>query len=195
MANQKKEQKKKWKERHQRLPKEDVNILDYHPLIRKTINRLAKKYGKFVYLYEQELIQEGYIALIAAWNTYNPERGTFVTLAWLRVDTALKRELNRQAKEFKKTNRLEHLSFEGGEVLTWEDMFASDEVDYAAICRLACKDSIDAELVYGLVEGITKKDMAVWIGVTHEDMLERYDFLKEEMVAVVNELYEGEDKK
>ena len=195
MATERKPEKPKWKERHERIPKEDVDILDYHPLIMKELHKLAGDYGKFVWQYEHELVQEGYIGLMNAWEKYDPERGTFVTIAYLRVQTKMGRELVKHIKEYIKLNHLEDIKFMDGDSMMWEDIFPSNEVDYEAVCKLACKDAIDVELVYGLVNGVTKKDMPVWIGTTHKEMLRRYKALREEMIAVVNELYEGEDKR
>ena len=185
----------RWKERNPRLAKEEINILDYHSLIMKEIHSLANKYGKFVWKFQSDIVQEGYIGLIEAFNKYDPKRGTFVTLAYLRVKTRCSRELYRHIKEFKCCSHLEDLTHVEGDYMVWADIFPSNEVDYEGVCRLACKDYTDRELVIGLAAGIVKEDMAVWIGTTHKEMLRRYDELREEMIAVCNELYEGNDKR
>lgn len=183
---------KKWKERHPRLPKDQINILDYHGLLIKIVNKLAKDYGLFVYEYEEDLIQVGYIALIAAWEKYDPTRGTYVTIAWLRAHTYMQRALFKHIKSYVGTVNLEDLKFKDSEdCMGWQDLFPSQDVDYFAVARIGIRDYDDIgwKLFEALCNGKLKRSMPKILGLNMEEVEEAYDDLKEDLLGACEELY------
>ena len=83
-------------EKHARIPKEDVDVLQYDKLIGKVLVTLTHKYGSRVFSLQEDLVSLGYETLLLAKKKYDPSRGTFVTLAYLRLYTYLDRFLSRE---------------------------------------------------------------------------------------------------
>lgn len=183
------ETKLKRKERNPRLPKDEIDILDYKGLLIKVLNVLARKHGKNVFLYEEDLIQEGYIGLIKALEAYDPTRGTYVTIAYLKVYTEMTRFLLRAGREYRCTVSPEDLTFMDGSPGDWESLFQNETVDYDAVARLAAVDDIDLELYKHLVSGTRSRSIHVQIGITTKEVRSRKDRLKENMVAVTMDIY------
>ncbi len=189
------EPKLKHKERNTRPPKDSINILEYDRLLHKMIYKMSKTYGKWVFDYKEELMQEGYIGLIKAHKVYDPTRGTFVTIAYLRVHTEMCHYLNHKAKGFVRMNNLEDVQGKssplGGGSFTWEDLFAGNEVDYLAVARLSIdkEDIVSQKLFEGLIMGVRKGSLHKFCGVPRDEIQGRIDELKGLMVAVVEELY------
>ena len=69
------------------------------------INLLAKKYNKNDY--EEDLKQEGYIALILAYNRFNPEKGIFENYAKKYIKFSMLTFLNRKTNIIKKANSID----------------------------------------------------------------------------------------
>lgn len=192
----KKKKKVKHKERNKREAKEDIDILDYEPLIWKIITKAAMTQGNWVYDYKDDLKQVGYLALMSAFNSYDPAKGTFITIAWLRITTHVGRFLRKKAIHYSSTNHLEDLSFTTGsnEAIAWEDLFPSNEIDLVVIANLAVskEDDIDWEILKMLTNGVKKRSMPKRLGLTHAETTRRIDLLRTNMVAVCNEIYEAE---
>jgi RNA polymerase sigma factor (sigma-70 family) len=192
----KKKRKLKNKERNKREPKENVDILMYEPLIWKVITKYAVAKGNWVYDYKEELKQIGYLALISAFQSYDPERGTFVTIAWLRIDTHISRYLRKQAIHFRSTNHLEDLNFTTGsnEAISWQDLFPSSDVDIPVVCRLAVseQDDIDWKLLNMLIMGERRRSIPNKLGLSRTETNRRIEILRENLVAVCNEIYGAE---
>lgn len=186
----------KHKERHERIPKDEVDILQYEPLIWKIICTFAGKLGNWVYDYKEELKQIGYIALMSAHKDYNPERGTFVTLGYLRVHTHITRFLRKQSIHFGSCHHLEELNLKSGSSLAiaWQDLFPSNEIDLNVIARLAVskEDDIDWKILECLINGVPKRSMPKQLGLTHVETERRIALLRENMVFVTNEIYTAE---
>lgn len=184
------------KERNKRLDKDDVDILDYEPLVWKIITKFAATKGNWVYDYKEELKQIGYMALISAHKSYDPTKGTFVTIAWLRIQTHVGRFLRKQSIYFSSVNHLEDLNYTTGsnEAIAWEDLFPSNEIDLNVIARLAVNknDDIDWKLLDLLVMGEKKRSIPKKLGLTHAETKTRIGLLRENLVAVCNEIYEAE---
>ena len=187
--------KKKRKERNARLPKEEIDILEYEPLIGKILHKLAKKHGPWVYRYKEELHQEGFVGLIQAYNRYDPTRGTYVTIAYLRVWSAMQKVVNKEAKRYVKTEHLEEMrtsgksSAVGGPSVNWQDLIPSHEVNYGAVLRLAVPDEKDRELMNHVIGGTLKKDLPKAVGLTVRATKESLKRVREDILAVCNEMY------
>ena len=184
--------KRKFKERHKRLPKDQINILDYKNLLIKIINKLAKDYGLFVYDYEEDLLQTGYVALIAAWEKYDKTRGTFVTIAWLRAHTYMQRQLFKYIKEYVATVNLEDLKFSDSEDnMGWQDLFPSQDVDYFAVAKVGIRDYDDVGwlLFEALCNGKMVRSWPKLLGLNKEETAEAYADLRSDLLAACAELY------
>jgi len=181
-------------ERHNRIPKKDIDILGYNRLIMKVMSQLAKKHGRWVYDYREELEQEGIIGLIKAYHTYDPNRGTYVTIAYLKIHTEMTRCINRRARTFVHMNQLEDINPPGAEgrgKLTWEDLFPGNLVDYFSVARLSINPEEEKlwKLFEGLCNGVLKPPMYLYVGVTKEELVGLTKELRERMASVVLELY------
>ncbi len=181
------------KESHKRLAKKDININEYKALITKVINGLALKRGPWVYSHKESLEQEAVFGLIKAYKSYDPTRGTFVTIAYLKIHTEMVRFLNKRSKDFVHMNNLEDIKFGGsssGGTHTWQDLFANNSIDYMAVAKLAIEsdDTVMWELFKCLCNGIPWKKVPECIGFSKEDTDKLREELKESMVAVVREL-------
>ena len=184
------------KERNERIPIEDVDLLGYDRLLNKILFALGKKYGQWVFDLKEELLQEGIIGLIKAHKAYDPERGTFVTIAYLKVHTEMVRFINAKAKQFVIMNDLEnlHVSLNANEVssmITWEDLIPSNQVDYLAVAKISIKedDHVGWLLFNALCNGMKKSELPKHIGLSVKDTQRRRKKLREDMIAVVEELY------
>jgi len=187
----------KHKEVHERIPKDQVNVLDYKPLINKVLQSLAKTYGQYVYDYDEELKQDGIIALLKAKEDYDPTRGTYVTLAWLRIRTFMHRRLIKESEQYANTCYLEDLALpsDSSEPLIWEDLLPSNQVDFAAVARLACTDSLDWKILEGLTEeGVNPRQLHQFIGLPFNITQARVAQLKDNMAEVVKDIYSAPEK-
>ena len=192
----------KHKERNKRVEKEDVNILDYEALIWKIITKSAMTHGNWVYDHKESLKQVGYMALMSALKSYDPTKGTFITIAWLRVTTHIGRVVRKKAIEYASTNHLEDLNFTTGsnEAIAWQDLFPSNEIDLNVIGRLAINpdDNVDVYILSMLTKGVSRRSMPRQLSellgyeMTHEEAKERVKTLRDNMVAVCNEIYDAE---
>jgi hypothetical protein len=186
----------KHKERNKRVGKEEVDILEYEALVWKIICKEAAGKGNWVYDYKEELKQLGFMALMSAHNSYDPTKGTFITIAWLRVSTHIGRFLRKQAIYFSSINHLEDLSFTTGsnEAISWQDLFASSEIDLNVIIRLAVnkEDDIDWLIVHLLMTGCNRREFPRELGLSHTETKERIAALRENLVSVCNEIYQAQ---
>ena len=196
MSKQKESPSIKHKERNKRIDKGEINILDYEALVWKIICKEAAGKGNWVYDYKEELKQLGFMALMSAHKSYDPTKGTFVTIAWLRVSTHVGRFLRKQAIYFSSVNHLEDLNFTTGsnEAIAWEDLFPSNEIDLDVIARLAVNkdDDIDWKILDMLCNGSKKRSMPKALGLTHEETRQRIAKLRANLVAVCNEIYQAQ---
>lgn len=95
---------------HARVNKEDINVLDYYELIGKMLRTMTEKYGPVVFNLAEDLGQYAFELLLKAKKDYNPNKGTFVTLAYLRLFTMMDRYIQRHLL----TTRYEVLCGAGG---------------------------------------------------------------------------------
>ena len=183
------------KERNKRIPKDEVDLLGYDKLMKKVLYQLGKKHGQWVFDLKEELLQEGIIGLIKAHKAYDPDRGTFVTIAYLKIHTEMTRLINKRAREFVCMNNLEEIKFcyvQGSTAkLSWQELFPSSDVDYLAVAKLSIKedDKVGWKLLEGLCNGVRKNSMHKFIGLSKADTERRLKKLKDDMIAVVLELY------
>ena len=183
------------KERHKRIRKEDIDLLGYERLTMKVLVQIAKTHGQWVFDYRESLEQESMIGLIKAWHAYDPTRGTFVTIAYLKIHNEMTRFINKKARAYVCMNNLEDIKFgyvQGGTAkMTWQDLFPGNHVDYFDVARLAIKpDEEDMwKLFKGLCSGVLKVSMHKYVGVTKDELAIMTEELRERMVAVVLELY------
>ncbi len=186
---------RKRKERNERPFKKDIDLLAYDPLMNKVLNKLAKRHGIWVYFYREELIQEGYTGLMQAYNVYDRERGTFVTIAYLRVWSAMQKFINKEARMYVKTENLEAMkgAAEGKDVL-WQDMIPSSEIDYGAVLRLAVIKPKDRELMNHVIGGTLRKDIPKKVGLSIRATKESIERLRDDIIEVCNEMYLGTPK-
>ena len=87
-------------------------------------------------MWDEDLYQEGQIGLLKALDAYDPTRGTFVTIAWLKVHTEITRRLNSVRKVMKYEVPFEDLkidSTDDQEGVTWEETFEGSDIDYNAL--------------------------------------------------------------
>jgi len=184
---------KKRKERNPRPLKEDIDLLGYDALINKVMVKLVKKHGKWVYRYQGELRQEGSIGLIKAHKVYDRTKGTFVTIAYLKVYTQMSRFLIKEARIFSKTNRLEELTLKmltGRDSIDWQDLFPSHEISYEVVVRLGAKSKLDKEIIYHLIKGTYRRNIPAKVGLTDEQFEVELSRIKDNLVAVCYELYQ-----
>ena len=134
-------------------------------------------------------MQEGYIGLIKALEVYDPDRGTYVTIAYLKVYTEMTRCLLKAGREYRNTVPLEDLSLPNGSAGDWESLFQNEIIDFDAVVRLSCLDDEDFELYKHLALGTRSRSIHVQMGITEEEVAWIKEELKENMVAVCNEIY------
>jgi len=89
------------------------------------INLLAKKYNKNDY--EEDLKQEGYIALILAYNRFNPEKGLFENYAKKYIKFSMLTFLNRKTNIIKKANSIDLYFNQLFDLIEYDEM--DDEMD------------------------------------------------------------------
>ena len=185
------------KEMHPRLAKEDIDLLGYDKLIMKILVNMANARGQWVYDHKESLQHEAMIGILKAYDVYDPTRGTFVTIAYLKIHTEMTRFLNKKSRAFVCMNYLEDLKFgfvQGGTAkMTWQDLFPSNNIDYIEVARLSIKedDEIGWEIFRCLCDGVPWSSVHKRVGLTREETKERKELLKEDMIAVVKELVGG----
>jgi len=179
------------KERNERVDKESIDILKYEPLIWKVVTSFAKRLGNWVYDFKEDLKQIGFLALMSAFKDYDNERGTYVTLAFLRVQTFIGRYLRKQAVSHSHCGHLEDL-LDSRKAIAWQDLFPSNDIDLNVIARLAVRDAKDWQVLEALVDDEPYKTFPARVGLTRKDATARIKELRENLIAVTNEIYEGD---
>jgi hypothetical protein len=133
----------------------DIDIMDYENLVNKVFNSRVKKFGGWVHLYREEMVQEGFIGLMKAKEKYQPGRGSFLGLAWLRISKAMNTELAKFAKYNMNTKPIDSLNgyarVDGNSSLNWEDLVAGDIIDYEVIIGFVSEED-DKKLLHGIIE-------------------------------------------
>jgi len=192
------------KEKHKRIPKEDVNLLDYTALLKGVFNKFVIAYGPLVAIWEEDLMQEGQIGLMKALDKYDPKKGTFVTIAWLKVHTAMTRKLNCKGGILQV---LKHeISFEdmgnknwsrsGGSAsggmaeVSWEETFEGTPVNYDALVW-HFTDPKDRKAAYCIFKYLSKKNRIKILGEPIEEADVRCERVFSEMLTLLNLWYGG----
>jgi hypothetical protein len=130
--------------------------------------------------------------LIAAWHKYDPERGTFVTIAYLRAHTYMQRSLFKHIKSYVGTVHLEDLKFsDSEEAMGWQDLFPSQDVDYFAVARLGISewDNIGWRMFEALCNGERRRSFPKILGLTKEEVEEAYEDLKDDLCSACEDIY------
>jgi len=186
------------KERHKRIPKNKVDLLAYDKLIHKVIWNISKARGMWVKRITDDLIQQGYIGLIEAQKSYDPTKGTFVTWAYLKIHKHMLRLIDKENKNRYRQVHLEELSKQSSGVSaaqdysSWQEIFPSRQVDYGSILRLALVDSIDIQMVELFMSGTYYRNLHFKLGLTEEEVVERWAGAKQLVIEVCRELYKSD---
>jgi len=174
----------------QKYPKrnEDIIIEDYHNLVLKVYCHMIAKFGTWLQRYKQDLIQSGYCGLIKAKEKYEPGRGSFLGLAWLRIQSAMQSDIAKYAKFETYTMPIEDLKLYANaadsEQLDWQDLIPSEMVDYESVLRMIT-DPDDQKLLEGIIEMYPYWKLRKILGETKEEHDARVARLKDELREIL----------
>jgi len=77
----------------------------------------------------------------------------------------------------------------GKDLGVWESIIPSEQYDYDVIGRMSFRDETDEEIYKHMIYGTHGQSIHVQIGISKEELTERTEVLKENMLAVCDELY------
>jgi len=162
-------------------------------LLKGLVNKFVIAYGPWVSMWEDELLQEGQIGLMKALDAYDPERGTFVTIAWLKVHT----EMTRKLKAIRKIKRhevyLEDLKKDfnaDNEEVAWEETFEGSCINYQALVW-HFTNWRDRRAAVCIFEQFSKKKRRLILKETMEESDERCERVFSEIMTLVGLWYGG----
>lgn len=187
-------------EKHDRIPKEDIDVTQYNQLTGKVLMTLTKKHGRKVFGMRDDLISLSYEILLMAKKVYDPSRGTFVTLAYLRLYTLLDRyifrELKRQSREFLSLDKTKANHDSGYDPSTTENFKESIEgASFDMDIFFERYLGTDQEKAFrAVVEGWTDMQVIRNTGYSYEDFLPQMQEVLDEMMEWCTILSGGHEK-
>lgn len=173
------------KERHKRISKDEVRVRDYGPLVHKFIRGYIRTYGAIVSDHYDEFYAVGLEGIMKAKKVYDPERGTFVTIAYRKVFT----EVHKLYKQLVTDHQRKDLSTEeqieqsGMHQRTLGDALGSamgSSINYEALGRVLNVE--DRQLYECLLQGMFINDTCKKCGISRRRYHERVAQLKETIV-------------
>lgn len=177
---------------HKRIPEDEVDVTEYEPLIHKVVKDFARTYGDLITDNYEDYVSAGYIALIKAKKAYDPERGTFVTIAFLKVLSAVQ-ALYLKYKEQQSVSDLRKLKVNDKEGESVEDSDSFTEsvsgstVDYRVVGSLLSKEN--QRLYLALCQGKRRGIICRHLDIKWNDYDNRVRELKDEIHEVMTILY------
>lgn len=177
---------------HKRIPEDEVDVTEYEPLIHKVVKDFARTYGDLITENYEDYVSAGYIALIKAKKAYDTERGTFVTIAFLKVLSAvqalyLKYKKQQSVSDLRKlkVNDKEGESVEDSDSFT--ESVSGSTVDYRVVGSLLSKEN--QRLYLALCQGKRKGIICRHLDIEWHDYDNRVRELKDEIHEVMTILY------
>ena len=177
---------------HKRTPKDEVDVTEYEPLIHKVVKDFARTYGDLITDNYEDYVSVGYIALIKAKKEYDPDRGTFVTIAFLKVLSAVQ-ALYLKYKKQQSVSDLRKLKVHDkeGESVEDSDSFTENasgsSIDYKVVGSLLSKEN--QRLYLALCQGKEKGMICRHLDIKWHDYDNRVRELKDEIHEVMTILY------
>ena len=168
--------------------KEDIDVTQYFKLIIKVFNHNVSRFGPWLKKHKEDVVQAGYIGLIKAKSKYEPKKGSFLGLAWLRIDSAIKAEVATLSRYHMNHVSLEDIGYSPSATATdklpWEEMFSGDILDYGIILRMV-KGEDHKKLLYGIIEMYPYWKLRAILGETKEEHDAHVLFLKSELLGLL----------
>lgn len=180
-------------EQHDRIPKEDVHVEEYEELIAKVYHRMVNKYGEWVTYHKESLFQQGYMGLCKAKQSYDPSRGTFVTLGYLKIHTEMTRYLTKKWNKQKREVYLEEALEERGDAVNnyaWEDYQGGYSIDYDKLAN-HFKYWRDRYAVMAVCEKWNKRKKVKYMKEPIDKAEARCDRVLQDMITLVTIWYGG----
>ena len=177
---------------HKRIPEDEVDVTEYEPLIHKVVKDFARTYGDLITDNYEDYVSAGYIALIKAKKAYDPERGTFVTIAFLKVLSAVQ-ALYLKYKKQQSVSDLRKLKVNDkeGEGVEDSDSFTENAsgstIDYKVVGSLLSKEN--QRLYLALCQGKRKGMICRHLDIKWNDYDNKVRELKDEIHEVMTILY------
>lgn len=177
---------------HKRVPKDEVDVTEYEPLIHKVVKDFARTYGDLITDNYEDYVSVGYIALVKAKKAYDPDRGTFVTIAFLKVLSAVQ-ALYLKYKKQQSVSDLRKLEVHDkeGESVEDSDSFienaSGSTIDYRVVGSLLSKEN--QRLYLALCQGKRKGTICRHLDIKWHDYDNRVRELKDEIHEVMTILY------
>ena len=177
---------------HKRIPEDEVDVTQYEPLIHKVVKDFARTYGDLITDNYEDYVSVGYIALMKAKKAYDPERGTFVTIAFLKVSSAVQ-ALYLKYKKQQSVSDLRKLKVSDKEGDSVEDSDSFTEsvsgstIDYGVVGSLLSKEN--QRLYLALCKGKRKGMICRHLDIKWHDYDNRIRELKDEIHEVMTILY------
>lgn len=182
------------KEKHPRIPVEDVDVTQYYALVNKMIRGYARSYGQIITDNYEEFFSAGIVGLLKAKRDYDPTRGTFVTIAYRKVFTAVH---NLYVSLSKERGRMDLSTSEQLEAM---EMTSTDFTKRVVINHgFSANFEVVGELLMGvhkklywcLYNGLTKQRACVVCDIHPDDYDTVCQELKEEILEITTQLYGG----
>ena len=177
---------------HKRIPKDEVDVTQYEPLIHKIIKDFARTYGDLITDNYEDYVSVGYIALMKAKKAYDPDRGTFVTIAFRKVLSAvhalyLKYKKQQSVSDLRKLK----VSDKEGESAEDSDSFTENvsgsNIDYGVVGSMLSEEC--QRLYLALCKGERKGAICRHLDIKWHDYDKRVRELKDELHEVMTILY------
>lgn len=171
---------------HKRIPVEEVDVTKYDDLIYKIILKYARQYGPVFLEYKEDFYVAGIMGLLVAKRVYNPDRGTFVTIAYYKIATEILQMWKSMMKAESGIDRREVEDNDDGTPLDRIENYQSISVDYEGIGKLL---SPEHQLLYScLLGGENRGKTCALCGIQWNDYPGKVAELREEVLAVHQEL-------
>lgn len=174
------------------LTNEEINVSDYHNLVLKVYCHMISKFGRWLQRYKKDLIQVGYIGLLKAKEKYEPGRGSFLGLAYLRIMSQMQSDIAKYAKFETNNMSIEDLCLYSdapdSDKLDWQDLIPSDQVDYGAVFAMI-KDPDDLALLEGIIEMYPYWKLRYILKEKKEDHDKRVERIKDELREILRVIH------
>jgi len=179
---------------HKRIAKSEVDIDQYQPLVNKIVNSYVKCYGDIAFDNRDDLLQEGYIGLIKAKKTYDPERGTFVTHGYRCATSEINKKFKKLVDEYKRSDlsidretdgtgaSSDHTSDAKSNVLSHPGTI----INYESIGRMLNHEH--RKLYWCLYNGLNTYKTCAMCDIPYKDYSKHLANLREEIVEILKAL-------
>lgn len=178
------------REKHKRLSPDEIDVTKYYRLVDKVLNRFQRKFGNVIMQNRDDLFAHGLIGLMKAKDAYDPSKGTYVTLAYLRVHSNIWEPLMKILKYRENNISLEDTKFPNMDICdtNWEEQVEGVNLDYEWIGSML-NSKLKRLVYFSLLYGYNMKEIMEFSGESRVIIRETIKEVKAETMCLVYDIY------